>query len=297
MGAIEPEPRPGHAPGNVYAPRLARVLGVREEIAARGVSKPVVTLSLERDGMDFRPGQFVEAGIFGAGEVPISISAAAGLEGALYLTIRAAGVVSTLLTRRRPGDIVSVRGPMGNGFPLEQYEGQDLVFIAGGIGLAPLRGLLWEILLHRERYGRIVLLHGARTPHDLLYPWQWADWTKLGVEMQLSVDVGDGEWEKHNDPPRIVGFLTALFPALRMDPARTYYFLCGPPVMIRIACGELARKHDVPHDRLVSTLERHMKCGIGKCGHCVVVDRYVCMDGPVFSYDQLLAMDRIEPPW
>jgi NAD(P)H-flavin reductase len=297
MGTLIAEHRRGQAPDNVYRPRLARVLEVHEEIRARGASKPVTTLSLERNGLDYRPGQFLEVGVFSGGEVPISISSPASLDGALYITVRAAGVVSTLLTRMRPGDVVSVRGPSGNGFPIRDYEGQDLVFVAGGIGLAPLRGLLWEMLLHRERYGRIVCLHGARTPHDLLYPWQWADWRRLDVEMQLSVDVGDGEFEKHDDPPRVVGFLPSLFPRLDLDPSRTFAFLCGPPIMIKIACGELGRRLKLPPQRMVATLERHMKCGIGKCGHCIVVDRYVCMDGPVFRYDELLAMDRIEEPW
>jgi NAD(P)H-flavin reductase len=297
MGALAVEPHPGKQPAGLYEPRLARVLETREEIAARGASKPVVTLVLERGDLDFRPGQFLEAGVFGAGEVPISISSPPGIPGSLCLTVRAAGVVSTLLTRMKPGGVVGLRGPAGNGFAVEDYAGQDLLFVAGGIGLAPLRGLLWEVLLHRERFGRVVCLHGARSPHDLLYPWQWGDWTRLGVEMQLAVDAGDGEWEKHDDPPRVVGFLTTLFPRLRMDPARTLAFLCGPPVMIRVACAELGRSMKLPQNRMIATLERHMKCGVGKCGHCVVVDRYVCMDGPVFRYDELMAMDRIEPPW
>ena len=297
MSTLAAGPRSGRTPENVYVPRLARVLEVREEIAARGTSRPVVTLSLERNGLDYRPGQFLEVGVFGAGEIPISISSPAGLEGALYITVRAAGLVSTLLTRMRPGDVVSVRGPAGNGFPVDEYEGRDLLFVAGGIGLAPLRGLLWQMLLGRERYGRIVLLHGARTPHDLLYPWQWPEWRRLGVEMMLSADVGDSAWQKEEPLRRVVGFLTTLFPRVDLDPARTVAFLCGPPVMIHIACGELMRSLKLAPERLVATLERHMKCGIGKCGHCIVVDRYVCMDGPVFRYDELMAMNRIEPPW
>jgi sulfhydrogenase subunit gamma (sulfur reductase) len=285
------------APENLYRPRIVRVRERREEIAARGASRPVVTLALERDGLVYRPGQFLEAGVFGAGEVPISISSPPGLDGALYLTIRSAGLVSSLLTRMCRGDAVSVRGPMGNGFPLEEHEGRDVLFVAGGIGLAPLRGLLWEMLLRRERYGRIILLHGARTPHDLLYPWQWADWQAKGVELSLSADVGDPEWQAGTNPPRVVGFLTQLFPRLDLDPARAVAFLCGPPAMIHIACGALTRTLGLAPERLIATLERHMKCGVGKCGHCVVVDRYVCMDGPVFRYDELLAMNRIEAPW
>jgi NAD(P)H-flavin reductase len=293
--ALERPARPERE--SVYRPRVARVLQVREEIAARGATRPVVTLHLERGGLAYRPGQFLEVGVFGAGEVPISISSPPGLADTLAITVRAAGLTSGLLTRMRAGDVVGLRGPCGNGFPLERCAGQDLLFVAGGIGLAPLRGLLWELLLERERYGRIVVLHGARSPHDLLYPWQWPEWKRLGVEMMLSVDVGDHAWQQQEDPPRVVGFLPSLFPRLDLDPARTLAFLCGPPVMIHIACGKLAEAFHYPCDRLIATLERHMKCGIGKCGHCVVVDRYVCMDGPVFPYDELLAMNRIEPPW
>ena len=284
--------RPG-----LWRPRLVRVLETREEIAARGATRPVVTLGLERDGLDWRPGQFLEVGVAGAGEVPISISSPPGLDGELRVTVRAAGLVSSLLARTPAGGQVSLRGPMGNGFPLEEHEGRDVLFVAGGIGLAPLRGLLWEMLLRRERYGRIVLLHGARTSADLLYGWQWPQWREAGVEMMLSADVGDPAWLAEKEPPRVVGFLIKLFPRLDLDPARTVAFLCGPPAMIHIACGELVRSTGFAPGRLIVTLERHMKCGVGKCGHCVVVDRYVCMDGPVFRYDELLAMDRIEPPW
>jgi NAD(P)H-flavin reductase len=294
-GLIAPAAPP--VPADPWRPRLARVLETREEIAERPGSRPVVTLRLERGDLAWRPGQFLEAGVPGSGEIPISISSPSGLAGTLLLTVRAAGLVSTLLTRQRPGDRVGLRGPAGNGFSLEQHEGRDALFVAGGIGLAPLRGLLWEMLLRRERYGRIVLLHGARTPHDHLYPWQWREWREQGVEMMLSADTAGSDWVAADDPPRVIGFLTGLFPRLDLDPARTVAFLCGPPAMIRFACAELARALKLPPARLIATLERHMKCGIGKCGHCVVVDRYVCVDGPVFAYDELTAMDRIEPPW
>ena len=296
MSALAAAPLPRRAGDDLYRPRLARVLETREEIAARGASRQVVTLTLERDGLAYRPGQFLEVGVFGAGEIPLSISSPPGLPDTLRVTVRAAGLVSALLAGRRPGDVVSVRGPAGNGFPLEAHEGRDVLFVAGGIGLAPLRGLLWEMLLRRERYGRITLLHGARTPHDLLYAWQWAEWQRQGVRMWISADIGDGSWSRGEDPPRVVGFITQLFPRIDLDPGRTVAFLCGPPAMIHFACRELSR-FQLPPSRLIATLERHMKCGIGKCGHCVVVDRYVCMDGPVFQYDELLAMNRIEPPW
>ncbi len=282
---------------DIWRPEPVRVRETRTEIAGRPGARPVVTLSVERGERAWRPGQFFELGVFAGGEVPISISSPSGLDDTLLFTVRAAGVATTLLTRMRPGDTVSLRGPFGNGFDLAGCEGQDLLFVAGGIGLAPLRGLLWEVLLQRERFGRIVVLHGARTPQDLLYPWQWESWQQQGVDLRLAVDRGDGAWEKADDPPRVVGFLTTLFSRIGLDPARTVAFLCGPPVMIRVSCEELQRAAGFKPERLIATLERHMKCGVGKCGHCIVVDRYVCMDGPVFRYDELIAMARIEPPW
>ncbi len=295
MSTLERAPRPAGA--DLYRPRLVRVTGAREEIPERGATKRVVTLELERQGLDWRPGQFLEVGVFGAGEVPISISSPPGLEGPLRLTVRAAGVATAMLAAARPGDVLGVRGPFGNSFPLEEHEGRDVVFVAGGIGLAPLRGLLWEMLLQRERFGRITVLHGARSPHDLLYPWQYREWRERGAEVWLAADRGDGSWEKGEDPPRTVGFLPALFPRLGISAGTTTAFLCGPPVMIRVACEDLVGTHGYRPERLITTLERHMKCGVGKCGHCVVVDRYVCVDGPVFAYDELLALARVEPPW
>jgi sulfhydrogenase subunit gamma (sulfur reductase) len=282
---------------NVYAPRLARVLEARPEIAPGPTSRAVVTLSVERAGLAWRPGQFFQLGVFGAGEVPISISSPPSLPATLLFTVRAAGVVSTMLTQRRAGDLVSLRGPAGNGFPLEHHRGRDVLFVAGGIGLAPLRGLLWEMLLQRESFGRIIVLHGARTPQDLLYPWQYAEWKDRGVELHLSVDMGDGTWERGEDPPRVVGFITTLFTRLSLDPVRTVAFVCGPPVMIRVTCTHLTNNQHIPPARCYATLERHMKCGIGKCGHCIVADRYICMDGPVFRYDELSALTRVEAPW
>ncbi len=286
----------GIAP-DLWTPRLHRVRAVRREVEEAPASRPVTTLHLERHGLGWRPGQFLQVTVFGSGEIPIGISSPPGLADELCITVRAAGPTSARLAATPVGGVVGVRGPCGNGFQVEDLAGRDLLFVAGGVGLPPLRSLLWELLLHRERYGRIVVLHGARSPRDLMYPWQYEAWRDLGVELLLSVDRGDGRWEQEHDPPRAVGFLTAHFPRLRMDPARTSAFLCGPPVMIRTACSQLTARHGLQPEQLWSTLERHMKCGVGKCGHCIVADRYICMDGPVFRYDALRALERIEPPW
>jgi len=281
----------------IYQPRLVRVLDVKEEIAPDAQTKRVVTVSLERGALDYAPGQFLQIGALPGGEVPISISSAHGIPGALMLTIRASGELSRRLTELHPGSVVGIRGPCGTGFDMNAHRGRDILFVAGGIGLAPLRGLLWQMLLERADFGRIIVLHGARRPHELLYPWQYAEWQRQGVELLLSVDRGDGHWEHEADPPRCVGIITKLLYRIQFDAKRTSAFLCGPPIMIENGCDQLTEVLGVAPDRCITTLERHMKCGIGKCGHCVVVDRYVCVDGPVFRYDELLALERIEPPW
>jgi NAD(P)H-flavin reductase len=281
----------------LYQPRLVRVLDVREEIAPDAQTKRVVTLSLERGALDYAPGQFLQIGMLPGGEVPISISSAHGVPGALLLTVRASGALSQRLTELQPGSVVGIRGPCGTGFDIDAHRGRDILFVAGGIGLAPLRGLLWQMLLERDAFGRIIVLHGARNPRELLYPWQYEQWQRQGVELLLSVDRGDGSWELDAPPPRSVGIITTLFDQIQLNAPRTSAFLCGPPIMIEVGCKQLTERFRVARDRCITTLERHMKCGVGKCGHCVVVDRYVCVDGPVFRYDELLALERIEPPW
>jgi ferredoxin-NADP reductase len=150
--------------GSLYLPEPVRLLDIQTEVPAESPVGPITSFTLERKGFDFRPGQFVELNVFGAGEVPISISSPPSLKDELILTVRAAGFVTTALHDLKPGDWVGIRGPLGNGFPLDEFRGCDILFVAGGIGLAPLRGLLWEMLYRREEFGRIWVLHGARTP-------------------------------------------------------------------------------------------------------------------------------------
>jgi sulfhydrogenase subunit gamma (sulfur reductase) len=295
--AVATQPMP--AASDLYVPRPVRVLEVREEIApdpAAGTRR-MVTLSLERGDLDYLPGQFLQVTAFGGGEVPISISSPGGMPGALYLTIRDNGVVSGMLVAAKAGDVVGVRGPFGNHFDLDAHRGRDLFFVGGGCGLAPLRGLYWEALLRRSDFGRIVLLHGSRCPGEMLYGWQWPDYERQGVEIHLSADRADDCWAREEHPPRCVGLITKLFDQAHIVPERASAFLCGPPIMIENGGRELVERIGIAPDRVLGTLERHMKCGVGKCGHCVVVDRYVCIDGPVFSYEELAALGRIEPAW
>ena len=279
--------RSARSADDLYVPRLSRVLAVRDEVAPDANTRRVVTLSLERGGMEWLPGQFVQVGVFGAGEVPICISSPPGLPDALMITVRDAGAVSGMLTRMRPGAVVGLRGPCGNGFSLAEHRGRDLLFVAGGMGLPALRGLLWQALLQRSDFGRIVLLHGSRCPGELVYTWQYAEWEKQGVEVLLSADRGDGCWEHEEHPPRCVGLITALFDRAGIVAEQTSAFLCGPAIMIEVGGRDLMQRFGVSSHRCVTTLERHMKCGVGKCGHCCIGSAYVCTDGPVFTFEQI----------
>lgn len=281
----------------LYLPKPVRILDMQTEVPKEAVTGPIVNFTLERNGFEFRPGQFFEVSVFGAGEVPISISSPPSLTDRIIMTVRAIGYVTTIMHQLKPGDVIGLRGPMGNSFPMEEFYGQDILFVAGGIGLAPLRGLLWEMLFQRKKFGRILLLYGARTPKDLMYVWQLPEWEKNGVEIWLSVDVGDGVWEKQIHPPRKVGVVTTLFAEIAIDPEKTVAFVCGPPIMIRFSMLGLTKDLKIPPERCIATLERHMKCGVGKCGHCIVGDKYVCVDGPVFTYAELLRLAAIEEPW
>ncbi len=266
-------------------PTVVKIKERRKEIPA------VDTFVLEKpEDFSHKPGQFLEVSVFGTGEVPISISSPPSYEDIL-LTIRNTGYVTSAIHTLKEGDLIGIRGPLGNSFPYEEYKGYDVLFVGGGIGLAPLRSLLWEMLYHREDFGRIILLYGARTPSDLLYPWQYEDWKSKGVEVLLTVDRGDETWTGN------VGVVTTLFDKIEIDPSRTVAYVCGPGIMMRFALRDLEGKLGIPAHNCIATLERHMKCGVGKCGHCVIAEKYVCMDGPVFRYTEIRALERFDDPW
>lgn len=269
----------------LFLPTLVRIREIKPEIPA------VATFRLPKpDGFSHKPGQFLEVSFFGKGEVPISISSPPSYE-ELFLTIRNTGYVTQAIHSLKAGDMLGIRGPLGNSFPYEEYKGYDVMFVGGGIGLAPLRSLLWEMLYHREDFGKIFLLYGARTPSDLLYPWQYEEFEKNGVEVLLTVDRGDENWRGN------VGVVTTLFEMVKIEPQRTVAYVCGPGIMIRFAMRDLIDKMGIAPHNCIATLERHMKCGVGKCGHCVIGEKYVCIDGPVFRYPQIRMLERYEDPW
>lgn len=237
--------------------------------------------ALDGQPLTFAPGQFTMLYVFGVGEVPISISGDPARPETLVHTVRAVGSVSRAITQLRRGDVVGVRGPYGSYWPVEAAEGHDVVLVPGGIGLPPLRPALYHLLAHRERYGRIILLYGARTPDDLLFMRELERWRgRLDLEVAVSVDSAPSHWRGD------VGVVTTLIPLARFDPARTVAMTCGPEVMMRFVAAALQQR-GVPTEQIYLSMERNMRCAIGLCGHCQFGPTFVCKDGPVFRLDQI----------
>lgn len=257
--------------------RTAVVERVRRE------SHDTVTLELatESGSFPFVPGQFNMLYAFGVGESAISISGDPDRSGTLVHTIRSVGTVTEHLTAAKKGDQIGVRGPFGRGWPMEAARGRDLVVVAGGIGLAPLRPVILSALNHRADYRRVVVLMGARTPRDLIFAPDLKRWRgRLDAQIEVTVDRAEGEWRGD------VGVVTSLFKRVELDPARTTAMLCGPEIMMRFTLRELIAR-GVPESDVYVTLERNMKCGVGFCGHCQLGPRFLCKDGPVFRHDEL----------
>lgn len=261
-------------------PRLFRLVGRRQDTA------DTFTMMLEPaegDPLGFLPGQFTMLSALGVGEVPISVSGAAHVAGPLQHTVRDVGAVTHALSRAAVGDVVGVRGPYGTGWDVADGQGGDVVFVAGGIGLAPLRPGVLEVLSHRDRYGRVVVLYGTRNPDDLLFDDELTEWERQGVEVLVIVDYGPPSW------PGRVGLVTALIPRAGFDPAYTLALVCGPEVMMRHAAVALVER-GVPPDSIRVSLERNMRCGVGLCGHCQYRELFVCVDGPVLPYARVAGL-------
>lgn len=227
----------------------------------------------------FEAGQFTMLYRFGAGEVPISISGDPTRPLPLVHTVRNVGATTKAICAVKPGHTLGVRGPFGTGWPLREAEGKDVVIVAGGVGLAPLRPAIAYLRAHRERYRRVLVLVGARTPGDLLFRREHASWAR-NLDLGITVDRGDATWTSH------VGVVTTLLARERLDPAATFAMMCGPEIMMRFTVRELERQ-GVPDDRIFVSLERNMLCGIRQCGHCQLGPDFVCQDGPVFPYHRV----------
>ncbi len=231
----------------------------------------------------FLPGQFNMLYVFGVGEVPISISGDPAVKERLEHTTRRVGTVTRAMGLLKIGDAIGVRGPYGTHWPVTEEDGKDFVIIAGGIGLAPLRPVLYHLMAQRERYRKIVLLYGARSPEEILYRRELERWRgKFDLEVQVTVDRGASNWRG------AVGVVTPLVARAPFDPSNALALICGPEIMMRFAIIELQRRGVAP-DRTYVSMERNMKCALGYCGHCQYGSTFVCKDGPVFR------LDRIEP--
>jgi sulfhydrogenase subunit gamma (sulfur reductase) len=269
---------------SVYLPVMARVLEVEQMTEL----EKLFTLQLPGGrSLGNQPGQFVEVSLFGVGEAPISISSSPSRSnGTFELCVRRVGDLTNALHRLGPDDYVGVRGPFGHGFPVEKIKGKDVLFAAGGLGLAPLRSLINQVLDERGCFGRVIILYGTRHPSEILFKDELLEWAERDdVEFHMTVDRADEHWRGH------VGVITTLFPKLTVDPRNTVAATCGPPIMYRFVLMELLGK-GIPETQIYLSLERRMKCGVGKCGHCQINDMYCCQDGPVFTYAQIKGLEE-----
>ena len=264
---------------NLFIPKVVRI----EQVS--GETPDIKTISLKYP-LDFIPGQFMEVSCFGIGEAPISISSSPREE-LLKISFKRIGSVTEGLFNLKKNDALGLRGPFGRGFPLEQIEGKNLIFIAGGVGLAPLRSLLKFILSRKNKpFDNIILLCGSRAPQDMLYKKDLEMWSEY-IKVLLTVDSAPASWKGK------VGVVTQLLNEITIDPLTTKALLCGPAIMMRFAAARLVELGMKPVDILLS-LERYMKCGMGKCGHCYIADKFVCRDGPVFTLHELNSLVPVE---
>jgi len=264
---------------SAMTPRAFRVAGREQDTA------DTWTLTLEPvDGEPpvIAPGQFMMVYAFGIGEVPISVSGPPGRPGPVVLTVRAVGAVTNAVCAAEPGSALGLRGPFGNAWPVDGAVGGDVVVVAGGIGLAPLRPLVLRALERRADYGSVSVLYGARTPADLLYVAQLEEW-RAAIDVAVTVDTAGGDWHGQ------VGVVPKLVGGARFSPESAHAFVCGPEVMMHFTIEALTDRGLAP-ERIHLSMERHMDCGVGLCGHCQLGPTLICRDGPVYSYAELASL-------
>jgi sulfhydrogenase subunit gamma (sulfur reductase) len=243
---------------------------------------------IELDGkkdLGHLPGQFVQVSLFGYGEAPISVCSSSTDKGFFDLTVRNVGTVTDALHRLETGATLGIRGPFGSCFPIDKMAGSNLLIVAGGLGIVPLRSLIRYILAKRKDFGDVQILLGCKTPKDMLFADEITDWERRAdIKFNCTVDRADPDWKGN------VGLITSLIPGVSISPKQTYAIVVGPPIMYKFVLGELLKK-EIPGSQIIVSLERKMRCGLGKCGHCQIRNVYVCQCGPVFTYDQLREME------
>ncbi len=229
----------------------------------------------------FKAGQFNMGYLFGVGEVAISIVSDPDEPELLDHTIRAVGRITKAIADLRTGDVLGIRGPFGQGWPLEEARGRNMVIVTGGLGCAPVVGAIEYILRRRTQYGSVTILHGVKTPQDLLYRERFDAWRRFpDTEVLLTSDQPDKSWSYH------IGVVTELFELVSIDPPKSIVLMCGPEIMMRLGVPILIRR-GIPATAIYVSLERHMECGIGLCGHCQMGPYFLCKDGPVMRYDRV----------
>lgn len=288
MPTISPATAPPVEPApDTFLPYPARITTIKEEAYAINTYNLVFEDENRRAAYRFEAGQFNMLYLPGIGEVPISISSDPAKPQTLGHTIRFAGSVTRAISRLTVGDIVGLRGPYGSAWPVARLYGEDIYIVTGGIGMAPLRSVLYTIMRQRERFGRVVLLYGARTPVDMLYTDEFELWQACDIQLHTTVDRADADWRGQ------VGVVPMLFYHLRLNPRKTVVLTCGPEIMMRFVVYEaLARR--VAKEKIFLSMERNMKCALGFCGHCQFGPSFICREGPVLTYAQIEPFFSVE---
>lgn len=266
---------------NEYIPYPAIIESIRKESFDTKTFRVTFEDKALTGSFDHKPGQFMQVSLLGVGEAPISITSHPNSKGFLELTVRAVGKLTTAMHQLKVRDRIYIRGPYGNSFPVEQVKDKDLYFIAGGIGLPPLRSVIKSVFHRREDFGKIKILYGAKTPQQLCFKEELGTWKQMDdTEVLLTVDEPDELWKGN------IGVVTTLWDETDMSTSSGVAYVCGPLVMVKFVVERLLES-GFQDENIYITLERYMKCGIGKCGHCNIADMFVCIDGPVFTYSQL----------
>ncbi len=273
---------------NIYVPKIAVVDKVTDETPDTKTFRLRFEDEEYAKSFAWEPGQFVEVTVFGAGEAPIGFASDPNEKSFFELTVVNRGKVTGAMQQLEEGDKVGIRGPLGNCWPMEEVKGRDLVVISGGCGLAPLRPAILQALANRKDYGGIWLVYGARTPADRDFKCDLDEWAKRDdMHVLETVDIPDETWSGN------VGVVTTLLDKVSVEPENAVAFTCGPPIMIKFVTLDLL-KMGFSEDRVLTSLERYMKCGVGKCGHCCVNHVYLCTEGPVFTYAELKTLPELQ---
>ena len=275
---------------DVLLPHLARIIRIVPQVTDNYLFQVRFEDDKLADNFNHLPGQFMELSVIGTGEAPISISSSPTRRGIIDFCVRRVGKVTNALYRLKPNSLIGLRGPYGNGFPIEKMKENNILIIAGGLGMAPLRSLLWYVLDNRNDYNDIILMYGSKNPDEMLFKDELITLLEReDINCLLTVDNNtNGNWKGH------IGVVTTLFDKVQLDANTTYAVVCGPPVVYRFVLEKLL-KNNFSKGRILMSLERKMKCGIGKCGHCGLgsANKYVCIDGPIFTYWDVINLREI----